>query len=139
MIGDPGRIDRRSVVLRRLTLALILVMTVDNLLAVIELVDGILTGAEEDTATVLLATARPLADQRHRVQPLVLGARPGRTGGPGYRRLHRAAFAFPEMQNPDFVDQGWMPQYVDYVFLSFTNAAAFSPRTRCPSGPGRSW
>src|SRR3954447_18807510 len=44
VIGDPGRIDRRLPVLRRLTLALVIVMTLDNLAGVAELVGGILDG-----------------------------------------------------------------------------------------------
>src|SRR6187401_3741378 len=56
LIGDPGRIDKRSRALKRLTLALVIVMTVDNLAGVAELVRGILDGSDRDNGTVLLAT-----------------------------------------------------------------------------------
>ena len=36
------------------------------------------------------------------------------------------------MQNPDLVEGPWMPQYVDYVYLAFTNATAFSPTDTMP-------
>jgi uncharacterized membrane protein len=136
VVGDPGRIDRRSAVLRRLTLALILIMTVDNLLAVIELVDGILSGAKEDTATVLLATGAAIWLTNVIVFSLWYWELD--RGGPAARATGAStapAFAFPEMQNPDVVDKGWVPQYVDYVFLSFTNAAAFSPTDTLPLKP----
>ena len=136
VVGDPGRIDRRSAVLRRLTLVLILIMTVDNLLAVIELVDGILSGAKQDTATVLLATGAAIWLTNVIVFSLWYWELD--RGGPAARATGAStapAFAFPEMQNPHFVDEGWMPQYVDYVFLSFTNAAAFSPTDTLPLKP----
>jgi uncharacterized membrane protein len=123
-------------VLRRLTLALILIMTVDNLLAVIELVDGILSGAKADTATVLLATGAAIWLTNVIVFSLWYWELD--RGGPAARATGAStapAFAFPEMQNPDVVDKGWMPQYVDYVFLSFTNAAAFSPTDTLPLKP----
>src|SRR6187401_1445566 len=41
VIADPGRIDRRSAALRWLTMALVIVMTWDNLAGVAELVRGI--------------------------------------------------------------------------------------------------
>jgi hypothetical protein len=136
VIGDPGRIDRRSVVLRRLTLVLILVLTFDNLLAVIELVDGVLTGAAQDTATVLLATGAAI--WLTNVIAFSLWYWELDRGGPAARATGAAtspAFTFPEMQNPDDVDPGWAPQYVDYVFLSFTNAVAFSPTDTLPLKP----
>ena len=60
VIGDPGRIDRSSPALKRLTVALVVVMTVDNLAGVAELVRGILDGSDGDNGTVLLATGAAL-------------------------------------------------------------------------------
>jgi hypothetical protein len=31
------------------------------------------------------------------------------------------------MTNSDYVEPGWYPKFVDYLFLSFTTATAFSP------------
>ena len=36
------------------------------------------------------------------------------------------------MLSPDLVEGDWMPQYVDYGFLAFTNATAFSPTDTMP-------
>ena len=52
--GDPGRIDRRSVTLHRLMLALLVVMTFGTILAVIVLAVDILVAVKGVTATVLL-------------------------------------------------------------------------------------
>ena len=56
MVGDPGRIDRRSPLLRRLTLLLVAAMSLDNLAAVVELVGDIVRDDKQETGTVLLAT-----------------------------------------------------------------------------------
>lgn len=48
-------------------------------------------------------------------------------------------FQFPQDENPTLAEPGWHPRLVDYVYVSFTNAIAFSPtdvmpltwRTRC--------
>ena len=36
-------------------------------------------------------------------------------------------FAFPQQINPDLAPAGWRPRFVDYLYLGFTNATAFSP------------
>ena len=40
------------------------------------------------------------------------------------------------MQSSDIVGRDWQPQYVDYLYLAFTNATAFSPTDTLPI---RSW
>jgi hypothetical protein len=46
----------------------------------------------------------------------------------------RADFLFPQMAlQPDLRDRmAWKPRFLDYVFLSFTNATAFSPTDTFP-------
>lgn len=56
-------------------------------------------------------------------------------GGPVAR--HRGAhamsdFQFPQMENPGLAPKDWEPQFVDYFYTSFTNAAAFSPTDVMP-------
>jgi uncharacterized membrane protein len=133
IITDPGRIDRRSAALRWLTMLLILLLTLDNLLAVIQLIDGILTEKAADTATVLLATGAAIWVTN--VIAFSLWYWELDRSGPAARASGGAtppSFAFPEMQNPDYVEGPWMPQYVDYVYLAFTNATAFSPTDTMP-------
>jgi hypothetical protein len=56
-------------------------------------------------------------------------------GGP-VRRLRRDPpppdFQFPQMENPQLAAPGWTPHLVDYVYVSFTNAIAFSPTDAMP-------
>ena len=39
----------------------------------------------------------------------------------------RPAFLFPEMGSPEYVREGWYPQLIDYLHMSFATATAFSP------------
>jgi len=50
-------------------------------------------------------------------------------GGAAARALGSAAepaFLFPEMSNPGHIRAGWYPAFVDYLYLSFNTAMAFS-------------
>ena len=56
-------------------------------------------------------------------------------GGPVKRSLENIRdrdFSFPQMQNPELAPVGWLPNFVDYVYLSLTNATAFSPTDTMP-------
>jgi len=56
-------------------------------------------------------------------------------GGP-VKRLRRDIrerdFSFPQMQNPELAPRGWRPNFVDYLYVSATNAMAFSPTDTMP-------
>ncbi len=64
---------------------------------------------------------------------MVLALRPGRSVPRGQEEQDPfPAFLFPQMEDNDFVPQGWKPEYVDYLYLAFTNALAFSPTDVMP-------
>jgi hypothetical protein len=46
-----------------------------------------------------------------------------------------ADFAFPQQLNPDVAPPSWRPRFVDYLYLGFTNATAFSPTDAMPLAP----
>ncbi|HWE62052.1 MAG TPA: hypothetical protein VHB98_10095 [Chloroflexota bacterium] len=59
-------------------------------------------------------------------------------GGPFARRLshHREPdFLFAQMSTPGCTNPHWAPHFVDYLYLSFTNATAFSPTDTLPLTP----
>jgi hypothetical protein len=41
-------------------------------------------------------------------------------------------FLFPQTAAPEFAPPNWRPMFLDYVYLSFTNATAFSPTDTMP-------
>ncbi|HEY5144925.1 MAG TPA: DUF1345 domain-containing protein [Solirubrobacteraceae bacterium] len=59
-------------------------------------------------------------------------------GGPVRRRLPAPPprdFQFPQDENPTLAAPGWHPRLLDYVYISFTNALAFSPTDSMPLTP----
>ena len=133
MVGDPGRIDRRSPLLRRLTLLLVAAMSLDNLAAVVELVGDIVRDDKQETGTVLLATGGAI--WLTNIIAFSLWYWLLDRGGPAERANQAGiapAFVFSEMQTPEFVRADWSPEYIDYLWLAFTNATAFSPTDAMP-------
>jgi hypothetical protein len=56
-------------------------------------------------------------------------------GGPLARKLRekdQPDFMFVQHSNPEFAPPGWEPGMIDYLYLSFTNATAFSPTDTMP-------
>ncbi len=56
-------------------------------------------------------------------------------GGPVARALavhEYPDFLFPQMASPDLAPPDWEPEFLDYLYLSFTNATAFSPTDVMP-------
>jgi hypothetical protein len=44
-------------------------------------------------------------------------------------------FAFPQQMNPELAPVDWIPRFVDYLYLAFTNATALSPTDAMPIAP----
>ncbi|HWQ23866.1 MAG TPA: DUF1345 domain-containing protein [Gaiellaceae bacterium] len=56
-------------------------------------------------------------------------------GGPAERARRgreRPDFQFPQDENPELAARGWRPQVWDYLYVSLTNAVAFSPTDAMP-------
>lgn len=64
-------------------------------------------------------------------------------GGPTARVLreeHYPDFLFPQMTDAaHYAEPGWMPRLVDYLYVSFTNASAFSPTDTMPLTAAAKW
>lgn len=41
-------------------------------------------------------------------------------------------FQFPQMVTPEVAQPDWAPGFIDYLYVAFTNAAAFSPTDTMP-------
>jgi len=129
IVGDPGRIDKDSHWLRVMTIFLIVLISADNLVEGGRLVVSILSTRPftEDANKLLIAGG---AIWLSNVIAFALWYWAADRGGAAARvrgTTALPAFVFPEMLNPQFVEQGWYPKFVDYFHLSFTAATAFSP------------
>ena len=130
---DRGRIDRRSASLHRMMVALLVVMTAGTVLSVVVLAYDILVALKGVTATVLLG--RGAAIWVENVIVFSLWYWQFDRGGPAERAADMPvppSFAFPENATPELAPAGWRPTYPDYLYLSFTNATAFSPTDTLP-------
>jgi uncharacterized membrane protein len=125
--------DPWSAARRRIILGLVIVMSADIVLAVVELVRGILDGALGDNGKVLLATGGAVWWTNIIAFSLWFwmldrfGAMTETSGHASQR-----SFLFATMQSGEYAPADWEPQYVDYLYLGFTNATAFSPTDTMP-------
>ena len=56
-------------------------------------------------------------------------------GGPalrGHAGERAPDFLFPQMATPELKQPDWMPGFIEYLYVSFTNATAFSPTDTMP-------
>jgi hypothetical protein len=133
IIRDPGRIDRRTRAARRATIVLILIMTVGTIGGLVVLTVDVVDKAYAIEATALLGRGAALWVTNVLVFSLWFweldrgGAAERAAGSP-----IPPSFGFPEDAMAELVAEGWMPRYPDYLYLSFTNATAFSPTDTLP-------
>ncbi|MCD2195190.1 hypothetical protein LQ327_17625 [Actinomycetospora endophytica] len=132
VIANPGRIDRVTLPLRWTSIALIGMITVTNAWSAVRLVLEIVAGAADDALGLLSSGAAIWA-----TNVIVFGLWYWELdrGGP-HTRTHVTGlypdFSFPQDQNPELARPGWRPRFVDYLYMSFTNATAFSPTDVMP-------
>jgi hypothetical protein len=177
---DPGGIDRRSIHVRRVRVAMIVIIVFGAAWATSWLAVDLVQGENvTDSAGDLLAagslvwidlviafgflyweldsggpgrrargaappwprrrprTRRRSWRPRSRTRNRAGGARGGGpTPPPPPPRARGAArypdLAFPQHLNPDVAPPGWRPVFVDYLYLGYTNAIAFSPTDVMP-------
>ena len=134
MVTDPGRIDRRSTVVRWLSIALVVILVIGAAVATVRLVvDLIRGGPETNSPGQLLRVGSVVWIYVIITFSFLYWELDG--GGPEARA--RAApeyvdLAFPEHLNPRVSRPGWRPEFFDYLYLGFTDATAFSPTDVMP-------
>ncbi|HET9076441.1 MAG TPA: hypothetical protein VFN68_05875 [Acidimicrobiales bacterium] len=133
LIANPGRIDRTSTVLRTASVVLIVLISVANAWSSAELINGLLNGKNGDNASLLLARGASIYITNILVFALWYWEWDG--GGPVARTRGTGGhpdFLFPQMVTPEAAPPGWKPKFPDYLYVSFTNATAFSPTDTMP-------
>ena len=137
IIGDPGKIDRRSKGERALTIGLVALLAGNALWATVQLIDALVRGGPAvDSAGSLLAAGGLVWLANCVAFGLVYWELD--SGGPAVR-AHGLPdwpdFAFPQQLAPEIAPPGWRPRFVDYLYVGFTNATAFSPTDVMPLVP----
>jgi hypothetical protein len=136
--GDPGRIDRRTAQLRALSVGLIAVLVFSALWATAFLTAHLINGGKETNSAGDLLAAGSIVWVSNIIAFALLYWE--LDGGGAAERAHlpssrRVDFAFPQQMSPELAPAHWRPQFIDYLYLGFTNATAFSPTDAMPLAP----
>jgi uncharacterized membrane protein len=131
--ANPGRLERRTPMLRRLSLALIAVASLGTAWSVARLVADIAGGGDTGSAAALLGSGATIwlinvLTFAVWYWELDRGGAPERAAGTD----PYPDFLFPQMTAPDLAPKDWRPHFADYLYLAFTNATAFSPTDTLP-------
>jgi len=132
--ANPHRINSSSRALRWLSLTLVALLSLANGWSVVRLCQLITNGSLDKSANQLLITGAMV--WLTNVIAFALWYWEFDRGGPVARALNIKRypdFQFPQMISPpEMVSPDWEPAFTDYLYLAFTNAAAFSPTDVMP-------
>ena len=133
--SNPHRINRESGALRSLSLVLAALLSLANGWSVALLAIGITRGTMGQNAKQLLITGGVI--YLTNVIAFALWYWEFDRGGPVARALNLQTqypdFQFPQMTSPqEMVPPDWEPGFIDYLYVAFTNAVAFSPTDTMP-------
>jgi hypothetical protein len=135
--GDPGKINRRSRWLRALSIVLVSVLVIGAMWATVQLIDELIHGgAETNSASDLLEAGFIVWASNNIAFTLLYWELDG--GGAAERAYYLPSppdLAFPQQLNPTIAPPDWRPRFIDYLYLGFTNATAFSPTDVMPLAP----
>jgi len=132
IVANPVRIERRSQAVRLASIVLIFLISAANALSAVLLIRLLING-EASKAVPLLASGAAIWATN--VIAFALWYWEFDRGGPVHRAHGTFQFTdllFPQMVSPELSAPEWEPQFVDYLYLSFTNATAFSPTDVMP-------
>jgi hypothetical protein len=130
--ANPRKITRVSTSLRVASIGMIGLMSVANSWAAIRLIRHLIHGTAGDAPT-LLSTGAAIWLTNVIVFSLYYWELD--RGGPAIRAKGTTAppdFLFPQYSDPRLAPDNWAPVFLDYFYVSFTNATAFSPTDVMP-------
>ncbi|GAC1501472.1 MAG: hypothetical protein NVS1B10_05670 [Candidatus Saccharimonadales bacterium] len=128
------KIDIKNYLLRRFnSITLIVLIAIANGYALQRLAHLLLAGSKVDDGHGLILAAVNIFLTNIIVFALLYWEIDA--GGPDKRLtsdIRDRDFSFPQMQNPELAPKNWLPNFVDYLYVSATNATAFSPTDTMP-------
>ncbi len=130
---NPGHKRKGSKLLRVFELIMIAVVSLANAVSAILLIRGLLRGTESPDAVQLLRNGAAIWITN--MIAFALWYWQLDRGGPMERAkaTHEYPdFLFTQMQAPELAPPDWQSSFIDYLYLSFTNATAFSPTDVLP-------
>ena len=133
VVANPRRINRASTLLRGGSVGLIALISLANAWSTAMLIKSLVDGAAGNNASLLLS--RGASIYLTNILVFALWYWEWDRGGPVSRaqvQLPYPDFLFPQMTQPSLAPPNWTPTFLDYLYVSFTNAAAFSPTDTMP-------
>lgn len=109
------------------------IVSFGNAFSAFRLIRGLVSGTEGESPGPLLLTGAAIWLTNVLVFAFWYWNLDG--GGPAERPEGHSgfpAFLLAQMQSPDVAPPDWKPTFVEYLYLSFTNATAFSPTDVLP-------
>jgi hypothetical protein len=144
LLANPRRMGKQNRLLRRLSIALVLLIAVSNLAALVLLIRSLVIGQATAGGQLLGAAGQVWFTN---VLVFALAFWELDRGGPVTRgrltrqQLQAADFRFPQDEDHDAIVEvarrssaksGWSPGFLDYFYVSVTNSSAFSPTDTMP-------
>jgi hypothetical protein len=137
IVTDPGRIDRRSALLRALSIGVVAVLVLDTLASTALLVAVLINGGEATNSAEELLSAGAGVWMSNVIAFSLLYWELD-AGGAAARAHHMPRspdLAFPQQLNPRIAPPNWRPRFIDYLYLGLTSSTAFSPTDVMPLAP----
>jgi hypothetical protein len=144
VLANPRRMSKQNRLLRRLSIGLVLLIALSNTTALMLLIRSLVAGDAQAGGQLLAAAGQVWLTN---VLVFALAYWELDRGGPVTRfrvarpRLPDADFRFPQDEDHDAISEvaqrssaksGWVPGFIDYLYVSVTNSSAFSPTDTMP-------
>ena len=131
-VASPHRHHEEPPAARLASVVLIALVNAVNIVSLVLLVHLLLTGGKAEGRQLIVSSI-----QIWLTNVLIFGLWYWEIdrGGPGARTAggsRTADFLFPQMAQPALASRAWRPGFVDYLYVSLTNATAFSPTDTMP-------
>jgi hypothetical protein len=134
-ISNPLKITRESKNIRALSISIIGLVNLSNAINLVLLSQKLISGSASSGKQLIYAAAAVWVTN---TLVFSLWFWELDRGGPYARcsNLRRNPdFLFPQMTSPKSASDRWVPTFIDYLYVSFTNALAFSPTDTMPLTP----
>jgi hypothetical protein len=133
-VANPLRLVRHSRPVRVMSLVLVAAITLGNAVSAVAFIVDILNG---NKSTAHASTLLRVGAEIYLTNVIAFGLWYWELdrGGPFLRSTGAAThpdLLFPQMSMPELAQLDWHPRFVDYLYVSFTNATAFSPTDTLP-------
>lgn len=130
-IVTPLKHDLSTHIRRALSLILIAMVSMANIGSLVLVGDALINGGNVHGPEILTAALAIFMTNL-----IIFSIWYWEIDSPGLTGYHhhdsQPKFQFPQMDHPSHLTANWEPQYFDYLYVSITNATAFSPTDTMP-------